>query len=171
MFIHIKEEDDLPDLDPNAQVYQGMDLEKHRFIFATATGRDPQEGDLQFDMGAEVDGYVTADIRAPNFNGCIVPSQELIVPKEQWACVEWKMDADATEFSYWVDGVLAQDLQIDKDYKPTQQGVRQCQWQTPPKFKELSIGIFRRHGDMTRTVTVDDFALSVGRIGCGIRRD
>lgn len=95
------------------------------------------------------------------------PAADYLMPKNQWACVEWHFDADADEMMFWRDSSELADIHVNKTGDGCVSAQQQNVWYAPQKFANLHIGIEQYHDtSKARTMYVDDVQISDRYIGC-----
>ncbi|HEX6767313.1 MAG TPA: hypothetical protein VF103_17565 [Polyangiaceae bacterium] len=114
--------------------------------------------------------YETPDGYAGNGpkSDCWHHAARVVVPVGRWSCFEWQYDGQNNALTLWVDGtevlsVLGMGDAANGDGCVSQPST--FPW-TAPIFDEVRVGWDSYQADGSRTLWVDDFAMSVGRIGC-----
>lgn len=95
------------------------------------------------------------------------PASQYLIPKNQWACVEWHFDAEANELVYYVNGNELTQIRVkgmgDGCVGNAEGGV----WRGPQHFAKLHLGIEQYHGSSrARTMFIDDVQVDDRYIGC-----
>jgi|GEM_PF-2848343 len=115
--------------------------------------------------------YDTAPYGAP-LTDCWSHDNYVPVPKDTWACFEWRFDATTNTLTYWLNGTkLGMSV---KDKAPGTGGVAGCAghplddiWSGPASFDKLHIGIDQYHTtSKPRTLYVDDVVVDTERVNC-----
>ena len=89
------------------------------------------------------------------------------LPREEWACVEWKFDSEANELVYWLNDQLLDEIHVTDAGEGCIGDVQNDQWTGPESFKTLHLGIEQYHnGVPERTVYIDDIEISDRKLGC-----
>ncbi len=89
------------------------------------------------------------------------------MPRNKWACVEWRFDGKLKELDFWMDG--AQNDALSVRQKANNTGVCQNKawsgtWE-PPTFNAISVG-FQHYQQGAGEVWIDDFAIDTKKLGC-----
>lgn len=94
------------------------------------------------------------------------------VPKDTWACFEWRFDATTNTLTYWLNGTK---LGMSVKDKATGSGaVAGCAghplddiWSGPSSFDKLHIGVDQYHTtSKPRTLYIDDVVVDTERVNC-----
>ncbi len=115
--------------------------------------------------------YDTSPYGAP-LTDCWSHSNFVPVPKDTWACFEWRFDATTNTLTYWLNGSkLGMSV---KDKAIGSGAVAGCAghplddiWSGPSSFDKLHIGIDQYHAtSKPRTLYVDDVVVDTERVNC-----
>lgn len=95
------------------------------------------------------------------------PPQNYLIPKDQWACVQWHFDASANTLKFWLNNSELTQIQVvnmgDGCVSNTQNGV----WWGPQSFNNLRLGIEQYHGNsQARTMYIDDVVVDDRVVSC-----
>lgn len=114
--------------------------------------------------------YETPDGDAGNGpkSDCWHHADRVVVPVGRWSCFEWQYDGQNNSLTLWVDGtevltVLGMGDAANGDGCVNQPST--YPW-SAPIFDKVRVGWDSYQADGSRTLWLDDFAMSVGRIGC-----
>lgn len=95
------------------------------------------------------------------------PPADYLIPKNQWACVEWHFDAQADELMFWRDGGELSQIHVSKTGDGCVAQQQQGTWYAPQQFDVLHVGIEQYHNtSKARTMYIDDVQVSDRYIGC-----
>ncbi|HMW71048.1 MAG TPA: cytochrome c, partial [Cellvibrionaceae bacterium] len=115
--------------------------------------------------------YDTSPYGAP-LTDCWSHADYVAVPKNTWACFEWRFDATTNTLTYWLNGTK---LGMSVKDKATGSGaVAGCAghplddiWSGPASFDKLHIGIDQYHStSKARTLYIDDVVVDTERVNC-----
>lgn len=102
-----------------------------------------------------------------NENTGTPPASEYILPKNQWACVEWHFDAQADELMYWLNGAELSQIHVSKVGDGCIGQSQQNLWYAPQQFNTLHLGVEQYHNSArARTMYIDDVRVDNRYIGC-----
>lgn len=95
------------------------------------------------------------------------PPQNYLIPKDQWACVQWHFDGSANTLKFWLNENELSQLQVvgngDGCVANTQNNV----WWAPQSFNNIRLGIEQYHGSSrARTMYIDDIAIDDRVVPC-----
>lgn len=95
------------------------------------------------------------------------PPQNYLIPKDQWACVQWHFDASANTLQFWLNENELSQIQVvgngDGCVANTQNNV----WWGPQSFNNIRLGIEQYHGSSrARTMYIDDIAIDDRVVAC-----
>lgn len=82
-----------------------------------------------------------------------------------WTCVEWEFDGSSNSIRFWFDGVLDEEMLVDGE-------VEDPAW-VAPAFERFELGYRTYQAALNGddfTISYDDLALDVSRIGCPDQR-
>jgi hypothetical protein len=99
---------------------------------------------------------------------CWHHANRVVVPVGRWSCFEWQYDGQNNALTLWVDGAEVLSVVGMGDTSNGDGCVNQPStfpW-TAPIFDTVRVGWDSYQADDSRTLWLDDFAMSVGRIGC-----
>lgn len=95
------------------------------------------------------------------------PSPQYVMPKDEWACVEWHFDAAADEMMFWRDGTHLNEIDVSKMGDGCLGPDQDNFWYAPQEFSVLHVGVEQYHeGIPSRTMYIDDVQVSDRYIGC-----
>lgn len=115
--------------------------------------------------------YDTSPYGAP-LTDCWSHDNFVPVPKDTWACFEWRFDATTNTLTYWLNGTK---LGMSVKDKATGSGaVAGCAghplddiWSGPSSFDKLHIGVDQYHTtSKPRTLYIDDVVVDTERVNC-----
>lgn len=103
---------------------------------------------------------------------CYSHANHVAVPKNTWACFEWRFDASTNTLTYWLNGTKL-DMSV-KDKAVGAEGIAGCAghplddiWSGPSTFNKLHIGVDQYHDtSKPRTVYIDDVVVDAERVNC-----
>jgi mono/diheme cytochrome c family protein len=115
--------------------------------------------------------YDTSPYGAP-LTDCYSHANHVAVPKNTWACFEWRFDASTNTLTYWLNGTKL-DMSV-KDKAVGAEGIAGCAghplddiWSGPSAFNKLHIGVDQYHDtSKPRTVYIDDVVVDAERVNC-----
>ncbi|MCH2108086.1 MAG: hypothetical protein MK135_02065 [Polyangiaceae bacterium] len=88
------------------------------------------------------------------------------IDEGRWLCVEWEFDGENDAMHLWLDGQPAEDLSVEGVGQGCLHQKENYPW-SAPKFETISIGWESYQEDDSRTIWIDDIALSNSeRLGC-----
>jgi len=100
------------------------------------------------------------------------PPQNYLIPKDQWACVQWHFDAGANTLKFWLNKNELSLIQVvnmgdgcvmDGPNPNRQNGV----WWGPQSFNNIRLGIEQYAGNaQARTMYIDDIAIDDRVVSC-----
>lgn len=92
---------------------------------------------------------------------------EYLIPKNEWACVQWHFEKDTNSLSYWLNGVELSQINVmgtgDGCGGDAEAGV----WTAPASFEDIRVGIEQYAQDAAgRTLYIDDIAIDDQMVSC-----
>lgn len=122
--------------------------------------------DTWLDNGSGSTAWLTDCWAHPN--NISSPPQEYVIPKDQWACVQWEFDADANSLKFWLnDNELSQIQVINQGDGCIDSSTQNNVWWGPQSFTNLRLGIEQYHGNARpRTMYIDDIAIDDRYVSC-----
>jgi hypothetical protein len=93
--------------------------------------------------------------------------QNYLIPKDQWACVQWHFDASANTLKFWLNKNELTQIQVvnmgDGCVANSQNGA----WTGPQAFQNIRLGVEQYHGNSRpRTMYIDDIAIDDRVVSC-----
>jgi hypothetical protein len=112
--------------------------------------------------------YDTSPYGAP-LTDCYSHADFVAVPKDTWACFEWRFDATTNTLAYWLNGT-----KLGMSVKDRVSANANCAghvlddiWSGPSVFDKLHIGIDQYHStSKPRSVYIDDIVVDAERVKC-----
>ena len=100
------------------------------------------------------------------------PPQNYLIPKDQWACVQWHFDAQANTLKFWLNKNelsliqvvnMGDGCKLDQPNADRQNGV----WWAPQTFNNIRLGVEQYAPDSRpRTMYIDDIAIDDRMVSC-----
>jgi hypothetical protein len=111
--------------------------------------------------------YETPDSYGGNgpSSDCWQHSDAVAVPVGKWSCVEWQFDGTSNTMRLWIDGTAVDSLTVAATGQGCVNQAADYTW-TAPTFDRMDLGWESYQQDTSRTIWIDDVALSKTRIGC-----
>ena len=96
------------------------------------------------------------------------PPQEYLIPKDEWACVQWHFDAELNTMKFWLnDNELAQIQVVNSGDGCVAPGTQNNVWWGPKSFNSVQLGIEQYHNDSRpRVMYIDDIAIDDRVVSC-----
>lgn len=115
--------------------------------------------------------YDTSPYGSP-LTDCYSHAEKVAVPKDTWACFEWRFDASTNTLTYWLNGAKL-NMSV-KDTAEGASGIAGCAghplndiWSGPSVFDKLHIGVDQYHStSKPRTFYIDDVVVDAERVNC-----
>lgn len=125
--------------------------------------------DTYIDTNADnVSDWVTDCWKQPTFTATTAPTAEYVLPKNQWACVQWHIAGSSGHIDFTVDNLPLTQIRSYGDGDGcvnlmTQGGM----WTAPEAFERLHLGVEQYADDsLPRTVYIDDVAVDSKVVEC-----
>ena len=95
------------------------------------------------------------------------PAAEYIMPKDEWACVQWHFDAENNALNFWLNGNELSQINVIETGDGCRGDVQNNVWWAPETFTSLRLGIEQYHStSAARTMYIDDVAVDDEMVGC-----
>ena len=96
------------------------------------------------------------------------PPQDYLIPKDEWACVQWHFDANVNSLRFWLNGEALRHISVTNTGDGcldvnTQDGV----WWGAESFSAIGLGIEQYHSSAeARVMYIDDVAIDTQPLDC-----
>jgi hypothetical protein len=95
------------------------------------------------------------------------PPQQYLLPKDQWACVQWEFDGDANSLRFWLNDNELTEIQVNNTGDECTFSTQNDVWWGPENFTDIRLGIEQYdESDLARTLYIDDIAIDDRFVSC-----
>lgn len=96
------------------------------------------------------------------------PPQEYLLPKNEWACVQWHFDANANSLRFWLnDNELSEITVVNTGDGCLDANTQNEVWWGPESFSTIRLGIEQYHDtSKPRVMYIDDIAIADEVVNC-----
>lgn len=96
------------------------------------------------------------------------PLQEYLLPKNEWACVQWHFDANANSLKFWLnDNELSEITVVNTGDGCLDTSTQDEVWWGPESFSAIRLGIEQYHDtSKPRVMYIDDIVIDTRAVDC-----
>jgi len=111
--------------------------------------------------------WLTDCWKHPAGNGATQPPTEYLLPKNEWACVQWHYDSNNNEMVFWLNETELTQIHIQQTGDGCVANTQDGMWIAPASFSELKLGIEQYHDTAkSRTLYIDDIVIDNSPVEC-----
>lgn len=121
-----------------------------------------------YDTWLDEDGVAGTDWHTDCYDHPETPTPaEYLIPKDEWACVQWHFDSDTNSMTFWLNEMELTQINVTNTGEGCEGTEQDGVWYAPETFTRLGLGIEQYHNDAgARTMYIDDIALGSQMISC-----
>lgn len=117
--------------------------------------------------GSGDNDWLTDCWKHPNGDGESRPPNDYILPAEEWACMQWHVDAGQNEIQLWLNGALLSDIHVQTLGDGCMGHAQNDRWLAPAHFRYLRFGLEQYHSSAKpRRLYIDDIAIHNKPVPC-----